>query len=397
MSRHGTSHAVATVSARMPSKTVYLVVFLVASVAVFAWDRTKVRDSDTADSYPATATVHRGIAAEPSGSNATRPSPGELKRIEDEALFNADPAIRRELHVTARTDPSGGQIDIAFLYADSDPARAAAVVNELAQSYADAFRAQWRTAAQRTCSMAHETAERAQQEYLKAKTQLDDFWKRTSEAGPSDPAGEQAAPPAGQLAAPMVENPDWVALEQQLAQLRRRQEQMLVDRTPLHPEVQHGAIRIAELARQLETVPRQIPGKPTEAVATRGEPVRRQAPAITAQTQQTLRALQAGVDRAYAGLEAANRAERAAWQAGLQEPPLRLELARPAAIAPVVEHTGDPLRAWLPLMSVLAGIGTVGVLWMAMQWVTYDPVMNTVAQVRATVRAPIVGAIPGDY
>ena len=59
----------------------------------------------------------------------------------------------------------------------------------------------------------------------------------------------------------MVENPEWSELDRQLGVLERRHDEMLNDRTPLHPAVQDLALRIEELQRQVANMPRQIPGK----------------------------------------------------------------------------------------------------------------------------------------
>ena len=59
----------------------------------------------------------------------------------------------------------------------------------------------------------------------------------------------------------MVDNPEWVELDRQLGELQRRHDDLLKDRTPLHPAVQDLALRIEELQRQMANMPRQIPGK----------------------------------------------------------------------------------------------------------------------------------------
>ena len=57
----------------------------------------------------------------------------------------------------------------------------------------------------------------------------------------------------------MIDNPLWLDLQRQVADLERRRDQLLVDRTPLHPSVQEIEGRLAEVKEQFAATPRQIP------------------------------------------------------------------------------------------------------------------------------------------
>ena len=79
-----------------------------------------------------------------------------------------------------------------------------------------------------------------------------------------------AAADAGDALAPtpsLVDNPAWLDLQRQLADLQQRRARLLVDRTPIHPEVQQTEIRIADLQRQLEATERLFPAAASARIA----------------------------------------------------------------------------------------------------------------------------------
>ena len=59
----------------------------------------------------------------------------------------------------------------------------------------------------------------------------------------------------------MIDNPQWLDLHRQMAKLQQRYEELLLDRTSLHPLVQDMAVQIEDLKQQMAAVPRQIAGK----------------------------------------------------------------------------------------------------------------------------------------
>ena len=66
-----------------------------------------------------------------------------------------------------------------------------------------------------------------------------------------------STPPPPQPA--MVDNPVWLDLQRQVSGLEARRDQLLIDRTPLHPAVQEIDRRLAEAKEQLATTAHQIP------------------------------------------------------------------------------------------------------------------------------------------
>ena len=68
----------------------------------------------------------------------------------------------------------------------------------------------------------------------------------------AEAAKPQAAAEQSEKTPPMIDNPQWLDLDRQRAALQRRHDDLLVDRTVLHPAVQDVAVRIEELQRRVE-------------------------------------------------------------------------------------------------------------------------------------------------
>jgi hypothetical protein len=196
---------------------------------------------------------------------------------------------------------------------------------------------------------------------------------------------------AGQAAArPMIDNPEWGELEGQLQQLEQRRDNLLVDRTPLHPAVVEATQRIDDVKRQMAVVPRQIPGKAVEGVRT-------SEPALTGQplgktNQTTLAAATEVVAMVGELCKEAEAAEKRSAPAQIAAPNYTVVCAE------VVENQmpGEVL-GWRLLGTMLAagalmafGVGSVSA------GASIDPPVGTVAQVQSAARAPVIGLIPAD-
>ena len=101
-------------------------------------------------------------------------------------------------------------------------------------------------------------AEKARQELRRCVARQETFSRQLAEAGAKPEAVEQRQEP---VLPPMIDNPQWLESQRKLAQLQRRREQLLVDRTPLHPAVKEIDGRIADAEEQLAAIPRQIAHK----------------------------------------------------------------------------------------------------------------------------------------
>ena len=103
-------------------------------------------------------------------------------------------------------------------------------------------------------------------------------------ADEGDLAAESIARPAAVAAAskPAVsDNPAPLELATRLTELQRRHAELLIDRTPLHPEVQNVATKIAALEAQLATLAKSVPigaGEDPRLAGPSRQPIRRRLP-----------------------------------------------------------------------------------------------------------------------
>ncbi len=187
----------------------------------------------------------------------------------------------------------------------------------------------------------------------------------------------------------MTDNPQWVDLDRQLATLQQRHDQLLTDRTPLHPAVQDLAERITAIKEQLAATPRQVPDtKPRPAVA----PIVPDAPAISQADQATLDELTAAVERTRQARDEAAAAEKKALAGQQAEPQFAVEQAQ------VVENRPLPSDDWQRLLAttfVVSAVMALGVGSLAVG-ANIEPLAASAAGVQADADAPVVATIPAD-
>ena len=142
-----------------------------------------------------------------------------------------------------------------FTITDVDPQRAKALANTLAERYAADRLAEWRRSTEDRCQKARESAEKSRQERRENAARLETFERQQREAAQSlaDASRQETPQPA------TIDNPVWLDLQRQVSDLERRRDQLLVDRTPLHPAVQEIEGQLADVKGQLAATSRQIP------------------------------------------------------------------------------------------------------------------------------------------
>ena len=161
----------------------------------------------------------------------------------------------------------------------------------------------------------------------------------------------------------MIDNPQWLELQRRLAEFRQCRQQLLTDRTPLHPAVEEIDVRIADAEKQLTTTQRQIPNpqarnradlpatdKRIEEAAAVAHADRRAAERVANENQQKLRDLAAAVERRAQARDAAELAETRAVRRQQAGPQLVVEYAKVVQDPPVQ----DPQIAdygWRPIWS----------------------------------------------
>ncbi len=427
-------------------KLFYLAVFAVTAAGVYRWGVATPRPNKPAENYSSTATVRL-----PGDSHAPA-DPEEIKRhitsrqnvyqavrqlgLAAEPPAGEDPQataarvteeVSRNLRVTADTTDPAGDLTVSIVYSNTSPHYAAELANTLAESYAEEHRAACQRRADRAWAEARQATDQAEREFLEAKTRLEESCQPESAPRQATQPAETVAPitqqddislatsaedrqpePEASAAATasdpvLVENPVWAELSQQLAVLKQRRKRLLIDRTPLHPEVQDAELQIAELERELSATPKAIPGEASEKSPTadrRSDADMSAAPAVPAPSPtppqqpervQNLRALVPQVGHAAEAYRQAFHQERRAWQDHQRAPRVELELAEP-------QQPRGPSPSPRPLAALWAALGAALAVSVGMGMIsagtTMQPPLETVEQVRNVLPVPVVGMIP---
>ena len=443
MTARASGHTVRPASPWEPQKLLfYLALFGVTGLAVYRWGLAKAQPSKPAGSYTSTATIHLGeglqAAADPQKIQRQITSKENLHRaVRQLALAARPPAnedleaaadravetVSQNLQVTAGGTSLPGEVAVSITYTDRYAHYPARLVNTLAESYAADCRQEWKRRTYRAYTEAREASERAEQEFLQAKARLEEFSRQHFKPGqarqPDDTFGpeqeqtdnarassaevhESDSLTAAPATPPPVDNPRWVELNQRLAALKRRLAQLLVDRTPLHPEVRDTELRITALEQQLSATPRKIPPNPSGLPPTADQALAAQEPAPPAEippaqtapqraeTAQRFRTLQQAADRATKAYHQAFLLERQAWHDHQREPRIELDLAEliQAPTSPAPPRLALLLGALAAASAVAAGVGMISA------GSIMQPPLTTVEQVRSVLPVPIVGTIP---
>ena len=162
----------------------------------------------------------------------------------------------------------------------------------------------------------------------------------------------------------MLDNPVWLDLQKQVATLESRRDQLLIDRTPLHPAVQEVDAQLAEVKQQLATTARQIPdgNSKNDDVA--------DAPAIVPPTgddaatknyERKLAELTAALEKSRVAAQEAERAEKRAEQELAAGPQFTFERAEPVPNPPQVDYGWRRLLWTTFASSLLMVFGVVAI------------------------------------
>lgn len=424
-------------------KLFYLCVFAGISFSVVWWGRSMARRAAPVKVYASVARVHgEGL---PQTALAGTPSsfPGEIERqvLSDESLryvvrelnlagdshgvAGGQPTVelavaqlQKDLQVEAADGGEAGELVVSITHSAADPGHAARVANAIAQRGADAIRRACRERTERAYEAAREAVARAQRELLAAQTRLDAYYQRHFDDLPS---GEEAAPPpepvavspprlpqgnpAASAASAMIDNPEWVALNNQLIQLEQQRDRLLLDRTEAHPSVQELGFDIARLRQQIEGVPRIVPNKqrrmpvilPPPQTAPFSSPVAQEKPKPVdteavgkrrAEARRQFEQLKIAVEHAQLAYDEAAGAERRAWDVHQCEPRVDVSLAQAPAVAKPAGHALGTIGIAL-FAGLLATLGTV----MLSAGSATEPTFKSTEQVEVALPVRVLGKV----
>jgi hypothetical protein len=291
---------------------------------------------------------------------------------------------------------------IPFEYVGESAEQAAEIANAQALRYVHDRLAEWKLRTEGPYLKARAAAEKARQEHIGGTARLEAFRRQMAEeAAKQQVAVQRRAKP---LPPPMIDNPQWLNLERQLAELQRRYDALLVERTPQHPLVVDLTGRMAGIQEKLAATPRRVlcghaelPSLPdsspaVETPTTDAEGGDRDGDRIVKENQERLTELTAAVEQTRQASEAAKLVEKNALQTLQAGPNYAVEPAQ------VVERLPQPDYGWRRLVwttlfsGVLMALG-VGVVAAG---ANVEPPVTSIAELKADLDVPIVGPIPAD-
>jgi hypothetical protein len=455
MSGKNADHTVRPDSSWGLQTLLYVAVFAVTALVVYRWGLATTEKPQPTPDFTATARVHLGgdlqTAANAEKIQQQITSPKNIYRAVRQLGLPAKPPpdedplataaritgeVTRTLRVTADATSLPDELAVCIAYTNPSPRYSIQLANTLAECYAEDCRATWKRLADQAYAAAREATDRAEREFLQAKTHLEEFCQRHFEprqpAQPANTTGgpqpqtddgrptedalqrDREIPAAATPSALPVDNPEWIELNEQLAALKRRRAELLVDRTPLHPEVQDADVRIAALRQQLSATPRKLASRPfggalpsptdgrsdDSAAANQSTDAQAPAPPASQPPGQTAReraeaarvfqTLRQAANRATEAYLQASRRERQAWQEHQRGPQLQLDLAKPTPAPP----SSAPSRTALLLAASGVGLAVAAGVGMISAGSALQPALTTAEQVRNVLPVPIVGTIP---
>ena len=372
--------------------------------------------------YRATSAARPIVAPDPALLRQELTSAANIRRVLEGSPATSTPAVARDgmaalveefrpkLQVAAQSTPGNNEVRVAIACA-ADDSHAAAVVNGLAQHYADQCHAKLQTDARQLLDSAIAAHRRARQQALAAKTAVDDYLavaarKRAAAddaVPPSEGAANQAPAPGRELR--LNANPEWTRLNEQLQSLRSRRTELLGIRTPAHPEIQDLDSRIAQAEERLANTRRQIVAQPADLpVVINGSmhsPLRQRSaladnapppPKRTAENPQATEAyrkLNDALAQANAAVEQAAAAESQARHEQEQLPLIEVFTANVAAAsAPQFHAWLQPLR-----LSLAAGLAMAFGTGLLLRGMPRARTFATANQIHAALSLPVVGVL----
>lgn len=275
-----------------------------------------------------------------------------------------------------------------FAYTDVDRYRAIETADALAKRQVDDCAAKWRREIEGTRANASRLAEKARIDYQASVDRLEIFERQCQKR----PQATTSVVPQADSQPPMIENPRWLDLRRQISDLKQRREQLLQDRTPLHPAVQEIATRLTELEQQLAVIPQKIPGERVKTVTAPAPQAPVTVDPARQNDQRMLAQLTAVVERARLVRDKAEQAEKQATDGQQTKPEFVVEHAKTVQNEAQVDY-GWRRLLWTTFAASLLmafGIGSVAA------GAKIEPPVATVEEVEALLGESVLGTMPAD-
>lgn len=299
---------------------------------------------------------------------------------------NAVPDGRADVGGNRFDESSAGETRVPLVNTDADPQRAREAADSMAELYIGDRRKEWQNRVEEQRIEARRSVEQAHLERDENVARLEALVQKLRSADAKQPAATTDV----ESRPSMVTNPRWLELERQSAELIRHREELLDDRTHLHPAVREVSDKIVEIERRMADIPREIPDSQAEAEIEASQ--RRVAERLEKGYQRKLAELTAAVEQTRKTCEEAEFAERRAMQRMHSEPQYSVEHARLVENPPPVDY-GRRRLMWTTLAAGLMMAFGAGSLSLG---AGIEPPVTTAAEVRAKTGKSIIGTIPAD-
>ncbi len=279
-----------------------------------------------------------------------------------------------------------GKSRVPFAGTSADPQAAQKAAHALAEAFISDQQKGWKASVDKQLSETRQAVEETRRRHDESMAQLAAFEKTLRDAEARDQSATADAKPR----AAMVMNPRWLELERQSAELTRRREELMIDRTPLHPAVMEVSDKIVEIERKMADIPREIPDAKAEAEI---EAAERQAVERLAQSGGRKHAeLAAAVNQTRKDCAAAEFAARQAAERRKSPPRYSIGQAGVLENPPPVDYGWRRLM-WTTLATGLMMVFGFGTLSLG---TGIEPPVATAAEVREKTRKSIIGRIPDE-
>lgn len=274
-----------------------------------------------------------------------------------------------------------------FSVVGTDSQRAKAAAGDQAERFIAERVAEWRRAKEESHKKSQERLEIARQGQRKSATALAAFERQRPEPV------RVVAKPKPAVRRVMVDNPAWLDLQRQIADLEARRDQLLIDRTPLHPAVKEVDGRLDEVKQQLVATARQIPDERVKEEKVDNEPAL--LPAVVDDSavkefERKLVGMTGAVEKSRLALQEAERAEKQARQELAVRPQYTIERSEAVRNPPEVDY-GWRRLIWTTFASSLLVV--FGVAMMSLG-AGIDPPIGSVEDVEDDLALPVLGVLP---
>jgi hypothetical protein len=326
--------------------------------------------------------------------------------------------VRPDLRATV--DPPGGQVlRIGFRLFTSSADRAVRELNDVVGAYAARLRMAMAREVLRRAASARTADERFHRDLGAVGPELDKLVDRAVKLAAYRSRSRDAAAgmektrespfreePTGP-ARPAAEHRQSAEAQTRLEELRHRRAQLLLDRTPVHPDVRHIENLIAEAEKQLEEVPPPAPqeteeasdGSPKramEAPPPPQEPKHAPTPAAPNAAQwtelfQAIQGLQDRIEGVSREVERTRGPKIPGQESLIRGEDLRIRWAERAEM--VTAHVQWPALVLVALAAGLVAVAGVAMVWAGIQ---IDPPVASVGSIEHGLTLPVIGAIAVD-